>query len=144
MGTEVTLDMIATCAEFINVDAKLKHYEERAGELKALIREGLTGDVPGAIVDGRTTVLNVGARSVRVTHKDAPPPAIQPEVLRKLIGDELFHEVCRVKAVEFDVSLWTAAVAQERATHEQLTKSLGEQLNAPKGSVSVGAAKKAK
>ena len=137
-------DLMAACLEFISVDKQLKHYEERADELKAILREKLTGDVPGAIVDGRTTTYSVSNRSVRVTRKDAPPPASQPEVLRELIGDELFHEVCRVKTVEFDVSLWTAAVAQERTTNEQLTKSLGEQPDAPKGSVSVGAAKKAK
>ncbi len=138
------VEVQAACDEFVEVEAKLKHYTERAKELKIIIREGLTGQVPGTVVEGITTALNVGDRSVRVTRKVAPPPAIQPEVLRKLVGDELFHEVCQITKVDFNVPLWTVAVAEERATNEQLTRSLGEAPSAPAGSVSIGAAKKAK
>ncbi len=132
------------CAQFIREKRLADKHGSEANKLKVAIREAVRVAGPDAFdTDGKTSFINVDKRAVSVTRTDPKQPPVLPEVLRGLIGDEAFHDVCTVTAIDVDVAAWLQAVKNERVTQQNMLDSLGEEPAPVAWAVKVVAARSA-
>lgn len=115
------LDDIA--AQLVRLDEE----ETKLKELKIQLKERFVQLAPklernGASVYWPVPRLN---RRLRLTFTEGTPP-VDWDRFSRIVGAELFLELCTVKTASLDVGLWNRAVAEERATDSQLQDCIGE------------------
>src|ERR1035437_9511536 len=100
---------------------KQKALKTEEDKLKAEI-VAILGQSSLPIIDDKSEYLNLKkspGKSLRATFPDRAPK-VDWELLRTKLGDEIFHEVCRVSNATLNKPIWDYMVLLERVTDSTL------------------------
>jgi hypothetical protein len=106
--------------KLVEVKKSSKALEKQEDEIKGRIRAiALAYNLP--VTRGSSQYLNLSSirKALRITRPEKTPK-INPEKLRELVGDDLFHEICTVLSVDLDISKWHDLVDQEAVLESML------------------------
>jgi hypothetical protein len=132
--TELTVELQAVLEQ-------KKALEERETQLKKQIREiAASYDLP--VQDGASQYLNLpdGEKALAVVRPERAVTVI-PEKFRERVGDEIFHHLCVIKSVDFDMSRWALLRAEERVTDADLMACIPEDAKEPTLTIKIAKAR---
>ena len=110
--------------ELEGVLAAKKAAADRESEIKTKIKEIVSRyDLP--VAEGPSQYLDIPDTelSLAVVRPERSVTVV-PEKLRERVGDDLFHLLCVIKTVAFDMSKWALLKDEERVTDADLVASL--------------------
>lgn len=115
-------------AEFIEVQKKLKPLEARSEELKKELRAAAAKKDPNLKAAAYSLRIPTSTGElVTVTSTDPDPaPPLNAEAFLDRVGMIVFHKVCKMKTVDFDVDSWKELVAEEQVSPLDLMECLGD------------------